>query len=77
MLRDGAVGLAALLLTFNSPFASAASPFNLDSWEKSPEIKMSAKKLGRRKSAGAGGCFVTFTPIEAAKGIRHWREHCD
>ena len=22
------------------------------------------------------GCFVTYTPVEAERGIRHWREDC-
>lgn len=27
-------------------------------------------------SYGAGGCFTTNTPAEAAKGIRHWSGGC-
>lgn len=26
--------------------------------------------------SSTGGCFVTLSPTEAARGIRHFREHC-
>ncbi len=27
-------------------------------------------------TSNAGGCFVTLSPMEAAKGIRHFRGNC-
>lgn len=37
-----------------------------------PALPTATAPYGHR----AGGCFVTLNPIEATKGIRHWRPVC-
>lgn len=33
----------------------------------------SLSSLAQQEEAGHGGCFVTLSPTEATRGIRHWR----
>lgn len=37
---------------------------------------MSLPAFAAQQASNHGGCFVTLSPTEAARGIRHWRPSC-
>jgi hypothetical protein len=65
-------GMLPLSVASASPSSFIDDPFGL--FDRQEREKQTADPQGTASSAK--GCFVSYTQIEVAKGIRHWKPDC-
>ncbi len=76
-LRKAAVILGGFVLTLSLGAAAAVAKERKTQPRQAEFYAYSAPAApDARPAAHAGGCFVTLTAAEAARGMRHWRPGC-
>jgi len=73
-----------VIALFTAPAASASAKSALEDLlslgfeSLTPQVEIpSEQRASDMQLIEARGCFVTYSPTEAAKGIRHWRSSCN